>query len=177
MNTKAFFNLGIEKLEGFKKKSSFEWEIDEINFFKKATELYCNLETFENKLPDRILKYLVRIEDVKHFCSTPRRERGIYRSGNDTGELDFTIADKDTYFLKLCGSNQAKMKSLYEAIRIGTVRPYKSYEKEQCKEDVRLASVLIRKIKGILYKSYFWPFGFWSEVKNIVSKAESEMAA
>lgn len=146
-------------------------------------EMYCSLGGFDSKSHENIIKNVDRIEAVCSFTPDQgRREKGIYRSGKITAELDRSIIDKDRdYILRLKGPGYClkEMEALYHEIRAGNVKPNPrdSYDKDQCKENTGLASTMIRQINKILFKRFFFPLGFWREVRNIVRKAESEMAA
>lgn len=146
-------------------------------------ETYCSIGGFGSKSHENIIKHADRMEAVCNFTPDQgRREKGIYRNGKITAELDFSIIGKDRdYILRLKGQGYClnEMEALYHEIRAGNIKPssHDSYEKEQCKENPRLASTMIRQINKILYSKFFSPLGFWREVRNIVRKAESEMTA
>ena len=103
-------------------------------------EMYCSVN-FNCKLHENVKKYADRIEAVCSFTPNQgRREKGIYRSGKITAELDQSIMDKDRdYILRLKGHGYCleEMESLYKAVRAGNIRPdpRDSYDKEQCKEE------------------------------------------
>lgn len=146
-------------------------------------ETYCSLGGFDSKPHENIIKHADRIEAICSFTPDQgRREKGIYRSGKITAELDRSIMDKDRdYILRLKGPGCClkEMEALYHEIRAGNIKPssHDSYEKEQCKENPKLSSNMVRQINKILFKGFFFPLGFWREVRNIVRKAESEMTA
>lgn len=146
-------------------------------------ETYCGIGDFNSKSHENIIKHADRTEAVCSFTPDQgRREKGIYRGGKVTAELDFSIIGKDRdYILRLKGQGYClkEMEVLYHEIRAGNIKPdpSDSYEKEQCKENPRLASSMIRQINKILFRGFFFPLGFWREVRNIVRKAESEMTA
>lgn len=185
--TYVFLKEEVLKSKDFKLNTttpSLKGEICGVKVSKKDYgELYFMADGFDSKIPDDVKQYVGRTETTCSFTPDQgRREKGVYRSGKVIAELDRSIMHKDwDYILRLKGQGYClkEMEALYHEIRAGNIKPssHDSYEKEQCKENPRLASTMIRQINKILFKGFFFPLGFWREVKNIVRKAESEMTA
>ena len=141
------------------------------------------VDDFNSKLPNDIKQYVDRTEATYIFAKDRvKREKGTYpaRGSNIRADLDESLIEKSNYILKLKGKDYCveEMELLCKAVRTGNIRPdpSDSYEKEQCKEDMRLASVLIRKLEEIFFKRYIFPFGFGREVVKIVKEAKSSLA-
>lgn len=167
----------------------FEPKISELGNIPGVTlcktgwgETYCSVGGFDSKPHENIIKYADRIEAVCHFTyAQGLREKGTYRSGKITAELDRSIMDKDRdYVLRLKGQGFClkEMEVLYHEIRAGNIKPSPrdSYEKDQCKEDPRFAYVIIKRFEEIFFKKYFFPGGFWREAVKIIKEAKSSFA-
>lgn len=141
-------------------------------------EIYCSLSDFSSKLPKNIIKHIDRVKASCYFQVCPVREMGKYHLNKAAGELS-VVKDNSyrdgLYCLTIIGGDNESVRRLYEAVRNGSIRPQQSYGKEQCKDDPRFASTIIRQINKILFKGFFFPLGFWREVRSIVRQAESEM--
>lgn len=144
-------------------------------------ERYCSLGDFSSKLPKSTIKHIDRVKANCYFQVNPVREMGKYHLSKATGELS-VVRDNSyrsgRYCLTIIGEDNESVRRLYEAVRAGNIKPdpSDSYDKEQCREDMRLSSVLIRKLENIFFKRYFFPGGFGREVVKIVKEAKSSLA-
>ncbi|MEK7150349.1 MAG: hypothetical protein AAB688_01015 [Patescibacteria group bacterium] len=182
----VFLKKDALKSKDFKleRGSSFKGDICGVKVSRKDYgELYFMVDGFDSKLPDGVEQYVDRTEATCIFAKgRVKRERGIYssRGSNIIAELDESSVEENNYVLRLKGEGYCPkgMDPICKAVRTGNIKPdpRDSYEKEQCKEDMRLSSVLIRKLENIFFKRYFFPGGFGREVVKIVKEAKSSLA-
>lgn len=179
--------MGMNIINIYLKPGVFELEkMSGVSLYDTAWgEKYLIVYGFDindSKANEIVKKNADRIEAVCVFTPDQgRREYGIYRSDKIIAELDRSTTGKEKdYILRLKGPGDClkEIEALYQKIRAGNIRPNPcdSYGKDQCKENPRLASNIIRRINKILFKGFFFPFGFWKEVRNIVREAESKIA-
>jgi len=94
---------------------------------------YSSALNLNDEVPENIEKFMTYVTFYANVQPNPPREIGVY-GGDDVypdAECVLDWIGNSHYHLKFRGKNPESVKALYDAIRIGTVRPRESFEGKQ----------------------------------------------
>ncbi len=135
MSVNVYLKKEIEKDPLFKRKPadgypngkpSFNGE----NLFSDSGILYL-MHKEGLSLPENFAQYVMYVTCYEHIpAERAHREQGVYKHQSAVGEMEIVHQGKGhyTYFVKVKADKLEDAQELIRLIKVGTIRPYESYE-------------------------------------------------
>lgn len=121
----------FDQLQGTDKTALIDGrKYEGFTIYHTSGRWYFNIDLV-SPIPAELQKLVVEYSLYAFIPSRPYRERGIYQRADAKAEVDWLDTKHNQLSVKIRGTSRKEISDLFDAIRIGKIRPVESFDGNQ----------------------------------------------